>query len=324
MLKPTDLLDERGNLKQGVPGNEADIFYYSVLSNHDRLTWEYRYIILWCLIKILFAAWEDSEITTAFRHHISYLFDGVQDFYLSLLFFVMHNANGKIRDGSPPLRFEAFHFFYSSHLPFFLSSQGENPQHHRSLSHMILGDTKFIFPGGINKREVTAQFMMLKTKVRDFWSLHFCRLSNFIYDEGREETPHKYFFCSPRSAAAMSDACSRIDLDVQSFKDYFTSYPGYWFHFKSITMPRVERDCKLYFDQATIPFVKRVWAQWYAHLCTCVNALGGNDHRGQGGVGAGMPVRSRFFRTRRAPSSLTAAILQSLAPPSTRWRVVVG
>ena len=327
MLKQTDLLSENGQLKkQQHELGDQNLYYYSV-NERDRLTWEYRYLILWCLIKILFAAWEDNEIASTFRHHVSYVYDGVKDFYLSLLFFVMHCANGRAtHEFTSPLRFDVFHFFYSSHLPFFLSSQGKNRKHHRSLSHFIFEESyaSFTFKTGKGtKREIADQFSTLKKNVLDFWNNHFVHLSNFIHGvDTDEQSPYTLFFCNQVSATEISDACKDLELDIQSFRTYFTSYPGYWFHFKNITMPRIERDCQLYLVETRIPFVKRVWIQWYAHLCTCINELGVEEARAAQQQG----LRSRFFFSPRPNlnnNNATAAILQSLAHSTTRWRVVV-
>jgi hypothetical protein len=71
-----------------------------------------------------------------------------------------------------------------------------------------------------------------------------------------------------------------MTLNVQTFRDFFNRGPGYWFHFKQITMAKIERDCKLYFDSNEIELVKQVWANWYGYLCKCVLRLGMEGPRG--------------------------------------------
>lgn len=309
MLKKNDMMMGDGQLKRDVDSMNDSAYYFQVENETDRSTWGYRYLILWCMIKILFAAWEDADISKDFRHHISYLFSGVQDFYLSVLFFVMHSANGKMPRNEPPLQFETFHFFYSSHIPFFLINKNQNPEHHRSLSKLILTGTKFRFSIGMTMDDVRTQFVQLKQKVLDFWDSHFKHLSDYIFSEHRTSLPHNIFFCEPTKAAALSRECEKAELNVQSFKEFFTTYPDYWFHFKSITMPKIEQDCKIYYEKSSVPFAKRVWAQWYAYLCACVNDLGKRDGGAASGGAAG--------------GLQTAAVLESLCP-QTRWRVVLG
>lgn len=297
MLKKNDLLEMDGNLKTFSIDGGVQNYCYTVTDPNDQSTWSYRHIILWCLMKILIAAWEDKEINPGFRHHISYLYEGVQNFYLSLLYFVMHSANGENN-----ISFEVFNFFYSSHFPFFLRSQHRNPDNFKSLSQLILKGTEFKFKdNSMDISAVRTQFSALKEKILTFWKNDFHHLSDFIHQKDGNDPEYLGFFCKPTQAASMSENCKSNELEIQSFKDFFISYPGYWFHFKNITMSLVERDCKQYFRKAKLPFIKRIWLNWYAHLCTCVNELGVDD------------------RIRQSP--LTAVFQQSLSP--SRWRVTV-
>ena len=65
-----------------------------------------------------------------------------------------------------------------------------------------------------------------------------------------------------------------VKLDIQTFDTFFTSGPGYWFHFKHITMAKIERDCKLYYECNRPDLVKHVWAQWYGYLSMAILRLG--------------------------------------------------
>jgi hypothetical protein len=321
MLKKDNLLSQQGEIRKIVTSGVNDAQYcYCIPDQNDRLTWGFRYIILWCLIKIMICEWADSEITEQFRHHISYLYEGIQDFYLSLLFFVMHSSNGKERSGEFPLRFDVFHFFYASHLPFFLNSQNPYTGHQKSISRIILKDLKMKFNLRTSITDIRNQFTALKEAVKRFWDTHFRHFSDFLWGKGAKGNPYADFFCIPAKAMRMSEDCKDFDMDIQTFKDFFTSYPGYWFHFKNITMPRVEKYCRLYYQETKVPFVKRVWAQWYAYLCICVGDLGKPNE----------PAVRMVSHYLLPPSSgkslhLTARVLQSLVPEGgRRWCVRIA
>ena len=66
----------------------ASKWVYSIPDADHRETWSYRFLILWCLLQVLFSLWEDNTIKKPFRHHVSYIYSGIQDFYLSLCFIV--------------------------------------------------------------------------------------------------------------------------------------------------------------------------------------------------------------------------------------------
>ena len=270
------MLDKKDVIKE-----TENNYVFSVVDNSRRLSWRFRFVIMWSLIQILLSAWEGTTISNVFRHHISYVYSGIQDFYLSFLFFSLHCANGSsvVRGAETPLDFDAFHFFYSTHLPFFLINERRNPGKHISLSEYILKGIKFTQPEETDKAGVRGQFDLLKKAVLKFWNDDFKPLSDFIHGKGstRVDSVHAKYFSSPESAMELRKRGSddAKPLDVETFSHYFTKDPGYWFHFKYITMIKIERDCKLYYEQyKDINLVQNVWAQWYGCLCTCVKRLG--------------------------------------------------
>ena len=168
--------------------------------------------------------------------------------------------------------------------------------------------------------DIRTQFQTLKVRILNFWHSHFSHLSEFIFRNEKINDEYNSFFCDPAKAVSMSYECNNTELSINDFKDYFTSHPGYWFHFKSITMPRIEKDCILYYRQKNIPFTKTVWAQWYAYLCICIKELGSPDP-------PAAPMASRYLPPARGKSlHLTARVLRSLVPEGgRRWCVrVVG
>ena len=292
------------------PGTDGNNYFKISVSEGDQLTWPFRYVILWCLYQILFAEWADGELKLEFRHHLSYIYGGIKDFYLSLLFFAMYGANGYQIYGGCALKFEVFHFFYASHLPFFINSEKKDSGFkHRSLYDAVMGDEKLKFSK--ERVEIRRQFKSLKDHILQFWNEHFHPLCDFII--GNKTPKYQSFFCDPGSAVEMSVNCVGKNLNIQTFKDYFTSYPGYWFHFKNITMPKIEKDCLLYYRRNPVDFTKRAWVQWYAYLCMCIREL---DNNNAPAVPAQRVVRSH----------LTARVLRSLVPEGgRRWCVrVVG
>ena len=306
MMEPND--------KIGI-GECATTTTFKILDMDHILTWKFRYALTWCLLQILFPAWEDARVNPFFRHHLSYVYTGIKDFYMSLFFFVMHCANGFTTTLHGDFTFEAFHFFYSSHMPFYLmDKEGGNPAKCHSLSELILTGVQFS-SDDFNRQTVSGDFDNLKKRMVYFWSVHFKPLSNFIHGR-RGDGPYSLFFVHPSKAMEYTTKCQRsneMGLNVQTFNDYFTATPGYWFHFKNITMANIEKDCKIYFDSNEIELVKQVWAQWYNYLCMCVQRLGMN---------AGAALRSRFFFSlvKQQPKLMHLSCILSSSTTS-RWRL---
>ena len=250
----------------------GDSYSVVVINDGSRCaSWRFRFVLLWCLLQILFSVWENAKTSPVFRHHLSYVYEGIQDFYLSFILFSLHCANGRFLISGSHMQFSTFHFFYSSHLPFFLMGGAGNPHSLNSLSGLILEGCRFNFQR--NKGDVRRQFDQIKQKIKLFWMSHVKPLSDFLH--GRADVgQYANFFCTPVSATSMTEQSTRIPLDVESFSRYFTGGPGYWFHFKTITMRNIEADCGLYFNTGTIPTVNQVWAQWYGQLCSSINHLG--------------------------------------------------
>ena len=228
----------------------------------------------------------------------------------------MHSANGQKKFDTKPISFEVFHFFYTSHLPFFLMTKGHNRRNCHGLSDLILGTLDLKLSTVFTIDDVRTQFKSMSTKILDFWSKYVKPLSDFLHDTGAYKDEYAKYFCNPINAINFSTVCleSGKPLNVQTFRNYFTQSPGYWFHFKYITMAKIEMDCKLYSQQFQIAAVNQVWAQWYNFLCQNIQRLG-MDPRAAG-------MRSRFQLDQSPPLHLTAAILRSLTPG--RWCVRLG
>jgi hypothetical protein len=268
---------------------------------------------MWCLLQIIFACWEESTIEPRFNHHVTYVYEGIQNFYLSLLFFAMHSTRGAILPLNKPIRFNVFHFFYSSHLPFFLISRGRKDAEQRSLSACVLDKQVLTYDNGMDINIMRTQFSSLKTSVMKFWNECFEPLSNFLL--GLDADPeYGMFFCELNAATGMSDQGLDKELSVQSFKDFFTTFPDYWFHFKSITIPRIEEDCKRFYETQRMELGKQVWAQWYNQFCQCVLRLG---------MRPGQALGSRFRLLGDGPKIHLATYLRAYGPQRWRTRVCV-
>ena len=171
------------------------------VTDKDRaLSWRFRYTLMWCMLQILFSQWEDVRVSPLFRHHLCYLYNGIKDFYMSLLFFILHCANGKSDSG---LSFEAFHFFYSSHLPFYLMDKPENLTKCHSLSELVMKDLKFN-RDSFDKSTVQGDFDKLKRRLSDFWKSHYKPLSDLIHTGWTDQCDYISFFVSPSKAMELS------------------------------------------------------------------------------------------------------------------------
>jgi hypothetical protein len=277
--------------------------------NHDKFqitvperqkSWSCRYTRLWCLIQILFSLWEDTSIDLPFRHHVSYVYSGVQDFYLSLLFFCVHCS--RLSDRAKKIPFEAFHFFYASHFPFFLISK--HLATGRSLSECVFGDdtSRFKFSSLTALEAVRRQFQDMRERVLRFWNTHFKCLSNFILDpDAVGAADYRAFFCHPGTVMAFGDQCVGRPLSIQSFRDYFRGKPGYWFHFKYITMAKIERECEKYHNGQPVELARRVWDEWYHFLCQHIALLDTSP-----------PVRAHL-----------SAVLREMGGGPGRWRMKI-
>jgi hypothetical protein len=191
---------------------------------------------MWCLLQILFSLWEDSKIKALFRHHVSYVYSGIQDFYLSFLYFTLHCANNLVlHGGAHALGFKEFHFFYSTHLPFFLRTTGNNPQNHITLIDFVVASKdEFVFPEVGTKDKVKIQFDRLKNGILKFWTDHVKPLSDFIHNIPSDA--HSAFFCPPLTTIALIQGCSSLPLTVESFGNFFNvggrgEYFFYYIHY---------------------------------------------------------------------------------------------
>ncbi len=303
-----------GLIEKGKITTDPDGTYLFQLDDVEISMWSYRYVVIWCLLQIMFACWEESTIEDRFRHHVAYVYDGIQSFYLSLLFFAMHCTRGVMRPLNDTMRFNVFHFFYSSHLPFFLISKGNKAPRQRSLSACILDKTVLTFADGMNIDKMRNQFSVLKESVMKFWNECFEPLSDFLLGRQVADPAYGLFFCNLDTATQISDDGVLRQTTVQSFKDYFTAYPDYWFHFKSITVARIEEDCDNYVQAQQIPLAKELWNQWYNHFSQCVLRLG---------MGHAAPLGSRFRLLGDGPKIHLATYLRAYGPQRWRTRVCV-
>ena len=306
MLETGDQIDDRA---------VASTITFMINDECHISTWKFRYVLLWCLLQILFSAWEDARVAPLFRHHLSYVYTGIKDFYMSLIFFILHCANGySLTSRDTPLNFEAFHFFYSSHMPFYLMDKGWNEGRLHSLSELVLNGVVFS-SNEFNRKTVSDDFNSLKMRIIEFWNNHYKTLSDCIHSRWVVPNAYETFFVPPSKAMEFFTTCQNsreMALNVQTFNDYFSTTPGYWFHFKNITMANIEKDCRVYFEGNDIELVKQVWAQWYNYLCMCIQRLGIDARRG-GAAAAAVGLRSRF--------------LSMITCQPTRWRLkcaVVG
>jgi hypothetical protein len=302
---------------------ENHMAYYFEINDQERCdTWAFRFCVLWCLYQVLFCVWENRTIGWSFRHHVSYVYSGIQNFYLALLFYVLHCANGN-RD---TIDFETFNFFYASHLPFFLM-KNDSSKTSRSLSAMLLDediDPKEE-PDARAFEEYTAaklrqEFGTLKTKVLGLWESHFKSLSLFIHGSDElysNKEAYTAFFCDPRAATTMSRHSEHSGgesiPDVTTSSRVFNTGPGYWFHFKSITMAKIEMDSELYYASHDDPLIRQMWADWYRHLCFRIRQLDT--------AGVRLAAVASHFQLGDGPSMHLSALLRGGA--GSRWRTRV-
>ena len=277
------------------------------------LSWTFRICIHYCLYQILFSVWENRTTDKSFRHHVSYLYHGVQNFYLTWVFYLLHCANG----ASLLMNFEAFNFFYASHLPFFRLNPEANATNPHSLSSMVIRGQQesrpmnFLESPDFTKDRIKEEFEAVKQGVLNFWREHFRPLSDFIHGKGFAESgTYAAFFCNPVHAQRFVVDGKTKDharhLGVSTFSHFFSTGPGYWFHFRQITMNQIETDCRLYFESQRNALVKRMWAAWYRHLCARIAQLG-------------LPVAlASHFQLGDGPSMHLSALLRAAGP---RWRV---
>jgi hypothetical protein len=138
----------------------------------------------------------------------------------------LHCANNSVQHGGAhELGFKEFHFFYSTHLPFFLKKTGNNPQNHRTLIDFVVNSQdEFVFTEVRTKAEVRTQFDKLKTRILSFWTNHFKPLSDFIHcvPPNQPDSVYSAFFCLPLATIALIRGCANLPLTVESFGNYFT------------------------------------------------------------------------------------------------------
>ena len=128
--------------------NEVTGFEFKVDDPNRKNTWTMRYIMMWCALQILSCMWIIKKTHVSIKHHRTYIYYGVMDFYMSLWFYAMHalhygampgtgfkveekdlgtlkeNETTLVDDLTPHtngvlLEFEEFHFYYTSVYPMF-------------------------------------------------------------------------------------------------------------------------------------------------------------------------------------------------------------
>jgi hypothetical protein len=174
----------------------------------------------------------------------------------------------------------------------------------RSLSECVFGEdvSNFKFAPATTSAGVRTQFTYMKEKVLAFWREHFERLSDFIINpENAGASDYRAYFCKPDKAVTIRDGCLGQELSIKGFREYFAGRPGYWFHFKHITMMKIEKECEKYHNIQGVALAQRVWDEWYNYLCQHIALLD---------VG---PVRSRMH---------LSAVLREMGGGG-RWRMEV-
>lgn len=253
---------------------------FRVQDSTMRSTWQIRHVLVWCSLKILMGLWKYNGTDVKIRHHKSYIFIAVSDFYFSLMFYTLHEAS-KQPEGTKVL-FETFNVFYASHLPFFLRSRQSN------LSAVVLGlDSEPQFnvrfaPPSFN--DTNAARTVIKRQLADilnqaavFWTTTVQAVSAFADGRGEILPEISRFFVSP--ATLRSDRLEvlisrQTKLNVETYARIL-HHDWYWFHFKHITMTRIACLCKQYdvFVGAVSMQGNKLWRHWYRLFDASVRGL---------------------------------------------------
>ena len=252
---------------------------FQVVNPERKQTWPLRYIMMWCALQILSGMWMIRATDQQIRHHRTYIYHGVMDFYASLWFFAMHclrmpsgagyrfDANPIKSDTEtlaqkltqtttgdvPVLEFEEFHFYYTSVYPIFLRRVAAVPVgiegSQLNLSTVLFGQliTDFNFT---TRDNVVSALRDIYIRMFTAWSSHVVHISDMIYanftDNGnpasREITD---FFAAPADIIRMRSERDVLPLTVQGFSEEM-GRRWFWFHFKHITFNRIALECKQY------------------------------------------------------------------------------
>ncbi len=279
----------RGDLVAGDDadmGGDAEQRLFLISDLRDRDSWQIRFVLVWCTLQILTCLWKFYAIDAKIAHHKSYVYVAIADFYFSLLFYALHEG---LRAGADDRRssvgFEAFNFFYSSHVPFFIAS----PQPNLSLCvmrHFDLEEARreFAVP---NFDDPEAALTVVRLQVKaimdascEFWKLSFEVVSTAVHEgelnpawHGGARSP-QHFFVSPDRVIKMARDLRESDLNVQTFA-IALGPAWYWHHFKHITMPRIAKLCKQYDGIVRLLSTPgtRIWRRWYRMFDASVRAL---------------------------------------------------
>ena len=252
-------------------------------------TWSLRYIMMWCALQILFGMQIICKTDRQIRHHRSYIYYGVMDFYTSLWFYALHCLNYRRNDATAfdPVRvksdeetlaqtirahvdgnaanqvleFEEFHFYYTSLLPAFIKRDGprgatlEDSQ--LNLSTAVFGNAWGVVQ---TKAEVQQRMAEIYGGICVHWDLYVVNISRLIHGNfaiavnmmSPIETAAHAFFFAPFQISQAREERKDLPATVAAFSEAM-GRGTFWFHFKHITFNRLALECKLYED-----FVRQV------------------------------------------------------------------
>ena len=263
-------------------GEEVHGDQFRVRDEWRRRTWPLRYIMMWCALQILFAMWMIEKTDPQIRHHRSYIYYGVMDFYASLWFYAMHclgmpeggvafdSSTVKAEDdtfastikkhvgaGSVVLEFEEFHFYYMSALPIFKKCHGDAgdaamggvapslKDAQLNLSTMIFGEVWSIS----SRDDVVSRLEDIYSKMFATWRDYVQHISNLVHRNFQLEQGFRSnivdFFASPSEIIAMRDERKDLLVTVNTFAQNM-GRGWFWFHFKHITFNRIALESKQY------------------------------------------------------------------------------
>lgn len=278
---------------------------FNVSAPERRKSWQFRVVLIWCQLQILFCIWKLSSLDDLFEHHVGYIYYGTSDLYMSFILYIMHCVSADVHSREESIGFETFHYFYSSLYPQFIRKNAAGVGRvSNNLSDLILEfsqgrRTEWNCPltSKINRPDrlaiVRLQLAKMRKKIMDFWQSDFSHLSGTINSSVAKHADNapaeqamagavNYFTSytdSNRLIAAFKRETTTHGLTLQTSVNVLTPHI-YWLHFNYITLPSIRTACDRcdgHFER--LPPVERsayqtVWRWWYNRFMIRTRALG--------------------------------------------------
>jgi hypothetical protein len=242
---------------------------YTITTQEEAVAWLPKCIIMFCCLQILFCKWKMATLYTGVKHHTNYIYRGVEDFYLSLLFYslyIMHT-----HDKTDQIGFEEFHYYYTSMMPFYCATSLQPPYRGPyNLCSVVLTEEEvgaFSLPVDpyAHYDYICTQMHHIQESAAGFWMTRMLPLCTAIHTfTGFGQPSIKDFFTSSEWVREHREKVTRTDteLDLQTFCTLLTPQL-YWLHFKYITLPSITRTSTEYLRTPHMPPTARLmWFNW--------------------------------------------------------------